>query len=107
MAMIEERAKQYVRRIWAGGSRDWGTNKQWTSQDFIAGANSEHKILTRWRDPNTPPAHSNEILIKYYRGTGGGEFHIIGCYYNGKWKTPLNILDETYDKILGWREIHE
>lgn len=97
MKTIEEKAADYAAHA----------NLQNNQFAFIAGAMSEHEELTRWHDPKQPPTHSNEVLIKYYCGTGGGEFYIVGCYYKGKWKTPLNTLDETYDKILGWREIHE
>ncbi|WP_288539571.1 hypothetical protein [uncultured Alistipes sp.] len=43
MKTIEERAKQYARKVWHGGVRDFVSHKKATELDFIAGAQSEQK----------------------------------------------------------------
>lgn len=112
MATIEERAKKYVRKIWAGGSREWGTNKQWTSQDFIAGAKSEHAELTRWRDPKEElPTVTNQnedypVLIKDWKGKVWSGLY--RAYNNTFWYDGITgRFHADVDGLQGWREIHE
>lgn len=112
METIEELAREYVEAPCNYDCDDcnrWKTTCRFYNDmiSFVGGAKVQYQLLTKWNDPKQPPTHSNEVLIKYYCGTGGGEFHIVGSYENGKWKTPLDYLDEKYDAILGWREIHE
>ncbi len=114
METIEKLAWEYVD---APCDQDCGNCDRWTSscrfclevRSFIGGAKVQYQLLTKWNDPKQPPTHSNDVLIKYHCGTGGCDFFIVAYYSNGKWKTPFapDYLDEKYDKILGWREIHE
>lgn len=102
MKTIEERAENYAsqRHVLMNS-----TNRA-AYYGYIAGAYSEREELLRWHDPEDPPTHENEVLVKYICGTGGCEFCIVAYYSNGEWQAPNNMLDE-YDTILGWREIHE
>lgn len=109
MKTIEERAKRYVRKIWAGGVRDWGTNKQWTAQDFIAGAKSEHEELTRWHDPKDKlPDGDQEVLCVIHKKYNT---YAVLKYYQGEWWQQVYVPAGGwcgYDgEIIAWREIHE
>lgn len=94
MKTIEERAKEYVKRVYDGNYTD-------VELGFIRGAQSEHEELTRWNSPECEPKINTPILLKMesprkdiiYR-TG---FFICGY-------VPYD--DDVYRyKVVGWREI--
>lgn len=70
---------------------------------FIAGAESEHKELTRWNSPDKPPKRGISVLIRcnaypgidYYVGYWSGV-----CFYT-------SLKDMRISNVIGWREIHE
>lgn len=41
MKAIKERAKKYARKVWRGGTREYGSHMKLTECDFIAGAQSD------------------------------------------------------------------
>lgn len=105
MESIEERAKEYAKMICSGLKE---SDIEGVYEDFLAGAESEHKELTKWNSPDNPPKHTNQILIKV---NGGFQ---IGQYFDEKYVKDLGfcgwiikgqIASDT--SIIGWREIHE
>ena len=68
MKAIKERAKKYARKVWRGGTREYGSHMKLTECDFIAGAQSEREELTRWRNPNEElPENNSCVLMKVIR----------------------------------------
>lgn len=93
MGTIEERAKEYAEKCHCQNT-EWG---------FIAGAQSEHELLTRWRDPKeSVPDHEWAVLVRITT-----RIYDIGSYSNkmGRWLIGTNSFGR--DEVLGWREIHE
>lgn len=69
MKAIKERAKKYARKVWRGGTREYGSHMKLTECDFIAGAQSEREELTRWRNPNEElPENNSCVLMKVSDG---------------------------------------
>lgn len=102
MKTIEERAKEYAEKCHLQNT-EWG---------FIAGAQAEHELLTRWRDPKKelPPIYEN-VMVKYKASNGGEHITIAwrsagdaGGYIYAISGTGVTINSQN---ILGWREIHE
>ena len=118
MKTIEERAKEYVRRLWKGYSNgEWGTLKNRSKNDFIAGAKSERKELLKWRDPKKElPEQNKLVLLKtdegIYTGSwwGGIEFGVYGNGFSrGLLRSELKgSEDDGYTCcIISWRPIEE
>lgn len=108
MKAIKERAKKYARKVWRGGTREYGSRMKLTECDFIAGAQSEREELTRWRNPNE---ELPELLIlvlgkqsdskkTYYKVVYRREYDDDDGYY---WTD--NGCRSLY--IDGWRPIYE
>ncbi len=94
---IEERAAEYEEI-----SGCYGCELAQVKQAFIAGAQSEHALLTEWRSPDDIPDTDRYVLIKI-NNTGD---YAVG-YYNGNrdsWHIPSFF--ETCE-FIGWREIQE
>lgn len=69
MKAIKERVKKYARKVWRGGTREYGSHMKLTECDFIAGAQSEREELTRWRNPNEElPENNSCVLMKVSDG---------------------------------------
>lgn len=103
MKTIEERAKQYARKVWRGGVRDFVSHKKATELDFIAGAQSEQKELTRWRDPKEEqPEDGATVLGKYCDPQR--PFDIVR-YINGQWYKAYHSWSGPSGEVIGWRPI--
>lgn len=96
MKPIEERAKEYVKRVYDGNYTD-------VELGFIRGAQSEHSELTRWNSPDCPPDNERQVLMQLRDITSGDTKYSVGRYdgygFNGSGFGP------GYE-IIGWREIH-
>lgn len=81
-----------------------------TRDAYIAGANSEHKELTRWHDPTVElPEDAKTVLVKYVVPGESSTYYTTGFYLNGGrvmpsgWMTAVKVISG----VIGWREIHE
>ena len=72
---------------------------------FIAGAKSEHKELTRWRDPKEElPVRWHEVILKI-KDCDEDIYYRIGVLYdNDRFQFAGYRIGS---EIIGWREIHE
>lgn len=93
MKTIEEKAKEYAAKCHCQNT-EWG---------FIAGAQSEREELTRWRDPNEPPEHTNTVLLKLESETGCNSYITRRFMFGKIWGKPICF----GCKVVGWRPIHE
>lgn len=107
MKTIEERAWEYVGAHCTRNCsmcRDIVENPcEWMNDKvcFTAGANSEHRELTRWNSPNDYPADKKEVLAKIE----GGYYKVVVFDFNSMlWEVSGT---REYIQIYGWREIHE
>lgn len=92
MTTIEERAKEYAAKCHGCQNTEWG---------FIAGAQSEHELLTRWRDVKKElPEDGVEVLVKCVSGSCVVDFYAaeLGCFFGEH---------ATYMQVIGWRPIEE
>lgn len=97
MKTIEERAKEYAEKCYVQNT-EWG---------FIAGAQAEHELLTRWHDPKEErPKPNHIVLTKWKYKDGSGEIISVGGFNGEEWDAHAIINPELFD-IIGWREIHE
>ena len=97
MKTIEERAKEYAEKCYV-------QNTEW---EFIAGAQAEHELLTRWHDPKEErPKPNHIVLTKWKYKDGSGEIISVGGFNGEEWDAHAIINPELFD-IIGWREIHE
>lgn len=109
MKAIKERAKKYARKVWRGGTREYGSHMKLTECDFIAGAQSEREELTRWNDPNKPPTDEMRVIAKCVLPNGAtlvtGAWYAVNEFPTG-WSVDL---DRTFENlhVLGWRPIYE
>lgn len=94
MKTIEERAKEYVKRVYDGNYTD-------VELGFIRGAQSEHKELTGWNSPDNIPDTNRWVLIKIKM-----DEYAVGYYnhYDDSWHIPSFFES---DGLYGWREIFE
>lgn len=76
-----------------------------TRDAYIAGANSEHKELTRWHDPKEelPPAEKI-VLVKSTYGCG---YALAERDDEGWLLAPPEEWELPANQVIGWREIHE
>lgn len=99
MKTIKERAVEY-----ANATFESGVNSPF--KDFVAGAKSEHALLTEWHDPKEKPQEGAELLLKILMPVDEGDIrtYAVGDYIRNEF-----IMPNTYAgaKVLGWREIHE
>lgn len=92
MKTIEERAKEYAEKCYVQNT-EWG---------FIAGAQAEHELMTRWHDPNITPDDNKPVIIC----TSPGIYYIAA--YDKQFNYWFTGNGSFYrHEILGWREIHE
>lgn len=111
MKTIEERAEYYAETV--GRDRYQG-DRNAAYDDFIAGAESEHKELTRWNSPEEYlPAPRRIVLLRLQNPHYSNiEKYAIGCRtLSDEWdvsddKIELSLFEGTL-KVIGWREIHE
>lgn len=97
MKTIEEKAKEYAAKCHCQNT-EWG---------FIAGAQSEHEELTRWRDPNVElPPNGWEVLCDI--DCCSNNYAVLRHYDNG-WMmyTPGSGWCDCPFKVIGWRGINE
>lgn len=71
---------------------------------FIAGAESEHKELTRWNSPECLPKDRGPVLLKMTNAVNGLIRYAVASYIAGRFLCPEML---PKNEILGWREIHE
>lgn len=111
---IKERAKKYARKVWRGGTREYGSHMKLTECDFIAGAQSEREELTRWRNPNEElPENNSCVLMKV--SDGEHERIYLGARQDDVWMCDggysfCQNAEEClgYDGVvIGWRPIYE
>lgn len=65
MKTIEERVQRYCADECPNSSKEVMTL---ICRPFKDGAKSEHAELTRYNDPEEPPTHSKQVLVKTYTG---------------------------------------
>lgn len=93
MKTIEERARQYAAEHPGCQNTEWG---------YIAGAQCEHELLTRWHDPNDIPDNDTPVIIC----TSPGIYYIAA--YDKQFNYWFTGNGSFYrHEIIGWREIHE
>lgn len=108
MKTIEERADEYVdapcEKICSECSMLEASCRFYNDRlSFIAGAKSEHNLLTEWNSPDDIPDTNRLVLIKI----NNDPEYAVG-YYNGNrdiWNCPSFY--EINSGFVGWREIHE
>lgn len=104
MKTIEERAKQYARKVWHGGGRDFVSHKKATELDFIAGAQSEQKELTRWRDPKEEQPEDGATVLG--KTSDPKQPIAIMKYYNNIWWIWAHPgWSGPSGEVIGWRLI--
>lgn len=97
MKTIEERAKEYAEKCYVQNT-EWG---------FIAGAQAEHELLTRWHDPKeNMPEPNHDVLTKWRWKDGSGEIISVGGFNGEEMGAHAIVYPELFD-VIGWREIHE
>ena len=106
MKTIEERAKQYARKVWRGGVRDFVSHKKATELDFIAGAQSEQKELTRWRDPKKEQPEDGAIVLGK-TSDPKQPFAIMKYYNNIWWIWAQPCWAGPSGEVIGWRPIDD
>lgn len=99
MRTIEERAKEYVKRVYDGGYTD-------VEIGFIRGAQSEHKELTRWNSLECPPDNRRQVLLKVKTSFIGKIYYKVGSFIDGDYCESYSGRS-LKTECLGWREIHE
>lgn len=102
MGTIEERAKEYAEKC----------HCQNTELGFIAGAQSEHELLTRWRDPKEELPEYVKVVEVKYKAFGKIMMSVawrLGCSGSGEdaWYIDGTNRRIDHENIIGWREIHE
>lgn len=102
MKTIEERARQYAAEHPGCQNTEWG---------YIAGAQCEHELLTRWHDPKEElPEYYKVVAVKWY---GSGLNHISTAWLSAGdaggylWTIEGTSRLINVKNIIGWREIHE
>lgn len=64
---IKERAKKYARKVWRGGTREYGSHMKLTECDFIAGAQSDEEARlggpVRRQDLQSNDCHKDAMQI--------------------------------------------
>lgn len=97
MKTIEERAKEYAEKCYVQNT-EWG---------FIAGAQAEHELLTRWHDPKEErPKPNHIVLTKWKYKDGSGEIISVGGFNGEEWDAHAIVYPELFD-VIGWRELQE
>lgn len=102
MKTIEERAKEYAEKCYVQNT-EWG---------FIAGAQAEHELLTRWHDPKEElPEYVKAVEVKY-KAFGKIMMAVawrLGCLDNGEdvWYIDGTSRRIYHENIIGWRELQE
>lgn len=103
-----ERAKEYAPDVAAGHDYEEVYYYSEIVEDeraaFIAGAESEHKELTKWNSPDNPPDNAREVLIKVVMGYSVARYRDESSLEKG-WYVEGNLYTESL--VIGWREIHE
>ena len=65
MKAIKERAKKYARKVWRGGTREYGSHMKLTECDFIAGAQSDEEarlgVPVRRQDLQSNDCHKDAM----------------------------------------------
>lgn len=99
MKTIEERAKEYAEKCHCQNT-EWG---------FIAGAQSEHELLTRWHNPFLKDMPKGNVIVKYIAvGCPNDPYYTIGRREpSGWWDCENELAISPRFEIVGWREIHE
>lgn len=96
MKTIEERAKEYAEKCYVQNT-EWG---------FIAGAQAEHELMTRWHDPKEERPKPNHIVLTMWKyKDGSGKIISVGGFNGEEWDAHAIINPELFD-IIGWQEIH-
>lgn len=106
METIEERAKECVRHLTQGWVLEAAGDQ--LEALFIAGAESEHELLTRWNDPKEElPELNHMVLTKWkYKKYRGSDIIFVGRFNGEEWGSHAILAPELFS-IIGWREIHE
>ena len=111
MKTIEERARMYMNRAWSALDGDFNedhvTFENIVGDAFIAGAKSERKELTRWRDPNVElPETDVEVLVKV--DADDHTYDVMKYDQHGWWqKAPGGGWCAAGQMLTGWRYIQE
>lgn len=109
MKTIEERAEEYVNTYYHDNfyPQSLSEAEYDVKSAFIAGANAEHKELTRWHNPKIElPQNGKTVLIRLK----SLPYYAVGCYTPNsrqvyEWQTADRIIPNSI--VIGWREIHE
>lgn len=105
METIDERSDAYIRE----NARQEGYDAEDVRTAYIDGAEAEHKLLTRWHDPEkTSPNNLQRVLVKYKKDGGGmgiaiATYHRPLCTGNGTFAFEV----PPSQNIVGWRSIYE
>lgn len=81
-----------------------------TRDAYIAGANAEHKELTRWHNPFLKEMTPNNVIVKYIAvGDPANPYYTIGRREPSEfWDCECELATSAPRfEIVGWREIHE
>lgn len=104
MKTIEERADEYIYKM---DCSEWTGVEDYARHGYKQGATDEHYLLTEWHDPKDMPKDGREVLVKYYSNLFHRESYAVVYFQYGTFISSHEMIDDKYDTILGWREIHE
>lgn len=98
METIDERADLYCREHAYQG----GYDLEDVRTAHIYGAEAEHDLLTRWRDPKeSVPEHEWAVLVKITT-----RIYDVASYSSKIERWVIENYSLGRDEIIGWREIH-
>lgn len=108
MKTIDERADLYCREHAYQG----GYDLEDVRTAHIYGAEAEHDLLTRWRDPKEELPEYVKIVEVKYKAFDKIMMAIafrLGDLWSGKnkWCIDGTSVRIDHENIIGWREIHE
>lgn len=108
MKTIDERADLYCREHAYQG----GYDLEDVRTAHIYGAEAEHDLLTRWRDPKEELPEYAEVVEVKYKAFGKIMMSVawrLGCSDSGEdvWYIDGTLKRIDPETIIGWREIHE
>lgn len=103
MKTIEERAREFVKRVAAGQDVPDYINELLINC-YCAAVEEEHALLTKWHDANEPPDNGRRVLLKVRDKLSGMESYTTGYYYEETWSGNKVFF---WNELIGWRDIHE
>lgn len=99
----DQHAIDYCRKV------DYGCDEDATPiEAYIAGGKNEHRLLTKWRDPdNDPPQHSNRVIVKLSNLLFTGGWYSDGSEPLDGGEGWSHDLQQVFHEatVVGWREV--